>query len=69
MNFTILHLVRKDKKNRGEKPQKEKFMAKSETKQTKRSGACHCDETKTSKTTKSRAKKSGGEMTDCKNCK
>lgn len=44
-------------------------MAKSEIKQTKRSGACHCDEPKTSKTTKSRAKKSGGEMTDCKNCK
>ncbi len=43
-------------------------MAKSETKQTKRSGACHCDEPKTSKTTKSRAK-SGKEMTDCKNCK
>ncbi len=44
-------------------------MAKSETKQTKRSGACHCDEPKNSKTTKSRAKKGSGEMTDCKNCK
>ena len=44
-------------------------MAKSETKQTKRSGACHCDEPKTSKTTRSRAKNSGKEMVDCKNCK
>lgn len=46
-------------------------MAKSETKQTKRSGACHCDETKTVKNTKSRAKSGGKEkeMVDCKNCK
>lgn len=43
-------------------------MAKSETKQTKRSGACHCDEPKTSKTTKSRTKKAA-DSTDCKNCK
>ena len=40
-------------------------MAKSETKQTKRSNDCHCDEPKTSKTTKNRAKSTS----DCKNCK
>ncbi len=67
MNFAILPLVRKDKKIEAQSLKRRNFMAKSETKQTKRSGACHCDEPKTSKTTKSRAKNSGGkEMVDCK---
>lgn len=42
-------------------------MAKTATKQTKKSNPCHCADTKTKTTTKSRAK-SGKEM-DCKDCK
>ncbi len=43
-------------------------MAKSETKQTKRSNPCHCDEPKTGKTTKSRdcGCEKGKETKNCK---
>ncbi len=40
-------------------------MAKTATKQTKKSNPCHCADTKTKTTTKSRAAKE----TDCKDCK